>query len=110
MKIYQTICEDALTANDRDAFVSDWALSSAFDGGPDQERIEMVGAIYDAMHRSVKDIASAAGMSQRKLAERFLIPYRTMESWCGGQRSCNDYTRIMMQQLLGLMPTPDQLR
>ena len=110
MKIYQTICEDALASHDRDAFVSDWALSSAFDGGPDQERIEMVGAIYDAMHRSVRDIASAAGMSQRKLAERFLIPYRTMESWCGGQRSCNDYTRIMMQQLLGLMPTPEQLR
>lgn len=110
MKIYQTICEDALTANDRDAFVSDWALSSASGGDPDRERIEMVGAIYDAMHRSVRDIAAAAGLSQRKLAERFMIPYRTMESWCGGQRSCNDYTRIMMQQLLGLMPTPEQLR
>ena len=110
MKIYQSIYEDALATKDRDAFVSDWALSSAFGGDPDQKRVEMVGAIYDAMHRSVRDIASAAGMSQRKLAERFLIPYRTMESWCGGQRSCNDYTRIMMQQLLGLMPTPEQLR
>lgn len=110
MKIYQTICEEALTAKDRDAFVSDWALSSAFVGDPTQERIEIVGSIYDAMHRSVREIAAAAGMSQRKLAERFLIPYRTMESWCGGQRSCSDYTRIMMQQLLGLMPPPEQLR
>ena len=109
MKIYQTICEDALASHDRDAFVSDWALSSPFDGGPDHERIEMVGAIYDAMHRSVRDIASAAGMSQRKLAERFIIPYRTMENWCGGQNPCTDYARVMMQQLLGLMPTPEQL-
>lgn len=109
MKIYQTICEDALTANDRDAFVSGWAVSGAFCGDPTQERIEMIGAIYDAMHRSVRDIASAAGMSQRKLAERFIIPYRTMENWCGGQNPCTDYARVMMQQLLGLMPTPEQL-
>ena len=110
MKIYQTICEDALASHDRDAFVSDWAVSGAFGGDPTQERIEMVGAIYDAMHRSVKDIAAAAGMSHRKLAERFMIPYRTMENWCGGQNPCTDYARVMMQQLLGLMPTPDQLR
>lgn len=109
MKIYQAICEDALTTKDRDAFVSDWALSSAFGGDPDQERIELIGAIYDAMHRSVREIAAAAGMSQRKLAERFMIPYRTMENWCGGQNPCTDYARVMMQQLLGLMPTPEQL-
>ena len=109
MNIYQTICEDALANHNRDAFVSDWAWSSAFGGDPTQERIEMIGSIYDAMHRSVKEIAAAAGMSQRKLAERFLIPYRTMESWCGGQRSCTDYARVMMQQLLGLMPTPEML-
>lgn len=110
MNIYQTICEDALASHDRDAFVSGWAVSCAFEGGPDQERIEMIGAIYDAMHRSVKDIAAAAGISQRKLAERFLIPYSTMERWGSGKNPCAASTRVMMQQLLGLMPTPEQLR
>lgn len=110
MKIYKAICEDALTAKDRDAFVSDWAMYSAFGRDPDQERFELIGAIYDAMHRSVKEIAAAAGISQRKLAERFLIPYSTMERWGSGKNPCAASTRVMMQQLLGLMPTPEQLR
>lgn len=48
--------------------------------------------------------ASSAGLSQRKLAEHFLIPYRTMENWCGGVSECPLYTRLMMQRILGLLP------
>lgn len=61
----------------------------------------------DATHRSVKEIAAAAGMSQRKLAERFGIPYRTMENWCEGRRKCPDYVKMMMQEILGLITTQD---
>lgn len=66
-------------------------------------QIEAVGQIWDAVHRSVPEIAAAAGLSNRKLAERFSIPYRTVENWCGGQRSCPDYVRMMMQECLGLL-------
>ena len=59
--------------------------------------------IWTAVHRTMKDIARDAGLSQRKLAERFGIPYRTMEDWCRGARNCPLYVRIMMQELLGLV-------
>ena len=69
---------------DRDAYISD------------------LGNIWDACNRSVKDICRDAGLSQRKLAEKFYIPYRTMENWCTGKRECPIYTKLMMQQILGL--------
>lgn len=92
---------------DRDSFISDFALSSMWDDNESSEippeRIAALGSIWDACHRSVKDIASAAGLSQRKLAERFCIPYRTVEDWSTGKRECNIYIRLMMQECLGLL-------
>ena len=92
--------------SDRDAYVSDLALSSMWGDAEDaaipQERIEFLSQIWDACHRSVKDIAAAAGLSQRKLAEHFCVPYRTMERWSSGQSECNLYIRLMMQECLGL--------
>lgn len=92
---------------DRDAYISDLALSTVWGDAPDMgipsDRIEQLGSIYDAVHRSVKDIAAAAGMSCRKLAERYAIPYRTMEDWCAGKNKCPHYLRMMMQECLGLL-------
>lgn len=106
-KQFRDIFTDALKQNDRDSFVSDWALSTTLGGGPEddvpQDRIEQLGKIWDAAHRSVREIAAAAGLSQRKLAERFCIKYRTMENWCGGVSNCSAYTRLMMQECLGLI-------
>lgn len=53
---------------------------------------------------SVRDIAAASGLSHRKLAERFQIPYRTMENWCAGKSECAVYIRLMMQECLGIQP------
>ena len=93
--------------SDRDAYVSDLALSSMWGDAEDaaipQERIEFLSQLWDACHRSVKDIASDAGMSQRKLAEHFYIPYRTVADWCTGKRACKLYDRLMMQECLGLL-------
>lgn len=93
---------------DPDAYVSDLFLSTIWGDSPEEEvpasRVDDLRAVWDAVHRPVRDIASAAGLSQRKLAERFLIPYRTMENWCGGVSECPLYTRLMMQQCLGLLP------
>lgn len=99
--------QEAYNYRDRDAYVSDMATSSMWGDAPDAEipaaRIDRLGGIYDAVHRSVPEIAKAAGMPNRKLADRFCIPYRTMENWCGGQRSCPDYVRLMIQECLGLL-------
>lgn len=58
------------------------------------------GTASDSM--TVKDIAAAAGMSCRKLAERFGIPYRTMEDWSSGKRVPPDYLLAMMREILGV--------
>lgn len=93
--------------SDPAAYVSGLALSSMWGDEEDdaipQERIDFLIQLWDACHRSVKDIAAAAGMSQRSLAERFCVPYRTMEDWCTGKRACKLYDRLMMQECLGLL-------
>lgn len=94
--------------SDRDAYVSDLALSSMWGDAEDasipQERIDFLIQLWDACHRSVKEIAAAAGLSNRKMAEHFCIPQRTIESWCGSaKRSCPGYVRLMMQECLGLL-------
>lgn len=93
---------------DVDAYVSDLALSSMWGDAETADipaaRIDQLRAIYTAVNRPVRAIVAAAGLSQRKLAERFMIPYRTMEDWCRGVRECPAYVRLMIQECLGLLP------
>ena len=77
--------------------------STPEDGSIDQYMIDHLGNIWDAAHRNVLDIATDAGLSQRKLAEWFGIPYRTVEDWCTDRRNCPDYVRLMMQECIGLV-------
>ncbi|MCI6851301.1 MAG: hypothetical protein MR883_07285 [Clostridiales bacterium] len=106
-KQFYTCVSEVDSYQDRDAYISDMALSSMWeDDKTDEipaERLDAVSQIWDAAHRSVKQIAADAGMSQRKLAERFCIPYRTMENWGGGKNACPLYIRLMMQEILGLL-------
>lgn len=106
-KQFMLFAQETQNYSDRDAYVSDMATSSMWGDAPDAEipadRLDWLGSIYDAVHRSVNDIATAAGLSHRKLAERFCIPVRTVEDWCSGKRTPPDYVRLMMQELLGLI-------
>lgn len=104
---YRAVVAESVDYTDRDAYVSDLALSSIW-GDPEgadipAERIEQLGEIWDAAHRDIKGIASAAGMSCRRLADRFCVPYRTVEDWSAGRRECALYLRLMMQECLGLL-------
>lgn len=91
---------------DRDAYISDLALASIWgdveDADIPADRIDQLGQIWDAHHRTIKEIASDAGLSCRKVAERFRIPYSTMENWSRGINECPLYTRLMMQECLGI--------
>lgn len=108
LKQYQFCINELPEYTDADAYVSDIALSSIWEDTPSDEiqsdRVEAIAKIWDAYHKSVKDIAAEAGMTQRKLADRFCIPLRTVEDWCAGKRTPPDYVRMMMQELLGLLP------
>lgn len=55
-----------------------------------------------AAARSVKEICKMAGMSQNAVADRFNIPRRTFGNWCTGTNECPEYTKLMIQELLGL--------
>lgn len=105
-KQWLTCVQEVANYTSRESYVSDLALSSVW-GDPDgadipADRIQKLGDIWDVVNRSVKQIAADAGMSQRKLAERFCIPYRTMEDWGSKKSACPLYTRLMMQECLGL--------
>lgn len=106
-KLYNTAVSESLNCSDRDAFTSDFCLSSIWGDGQDADvdlsaRSEWCGQLWDATHRTFKDIARESGLSQRALAQRFCIPLRTAEDWGRGASSCPIYTRLMMQECLGL--------
>ena len=91
----------------RESYISDMATSSIWGDSADaeipQERINAIGAIWDACNRSIKEISAAAGISNRKLAERFCIPHRTVEDWSRNVSKCPIYVSLMMQRCLGLI-------
>ena len=62
--------------------------------------------VYNAVHEYLncpaKYIVRMAGMSQKKLAERFGIPLRTLEDWCAGKRQPPEYVLTMMCKILDI--------
>ena len=96
--------------SDPDAYVSDLALSTIWDDAPDApippDRLEQLRSIYAAASRTVREIVAAAGMTQAAFAEYFCIPRRTVEDWCRGIAKCPLYTRLLIQQALGLFTLP----
>jgi predicted XRE-type DNA-binding protein len=107
--IYNICVDEVQNYNDKDVYISDLAMSSIWgdpiDADIPEERLIMLGNIYDAASRSIKDIIKEAGLSQKKLAERFGIPYRTVQNWCGEINQCPLYTKLMIQEILGIFNT-----
>lgn len=102
-KQFNTIFREACADQNKEIFVSDWALSSIFDESEDLIKLsEEIAAIWEVAHLSIKEIRAATGLSQIKFCERFCIPRRTLENWEAGTNECPDYTRLMLAQLVGL--------
>lgn len=45
---------------------------------------------------TIKDLRTAAGMTQKTFAEYFGMSKRSIESWEGGKRSCPEYLFNLM--------------
>lgn len=110
-KLFCTLFAEALASPDRDAFVSDWALSSVWGDAPDADdipadRIDTLARLWDAAHLTIRDIRSATGLSQAAFATRYCIPTRTLEDWERGARSCPDYLRLLLARDVGLYARP----
>ena len=56
---------------------------------------------------TVREICTAANLTQAALAARFGIPKRTVEDWCAERRTCAPYIRRMMCECLGLLTRPE---
>lgn len=109
-KLFNTLWAAALDCADRDAYVSDWELSSAWGDDPEAEipaaRIEALGRLWDAAHLTIRDIRTHTCLSQAAFAVRYCIPRRTVENWESGVRSCPDYLRLLLAQVNGLYTRP----
>lgn len=104
---FNTILKDALTVENREVFVSDWALSSVWEDKPEddipQQRIDEIGQIWDAAHMSFADILKASGRTLVGFAEHYSIPYRTVQNWKSGIHECPVYLRLLLARVeLGL--------
>lgn len=109
-KLFCTIFGAALDAADRDAFLSDWSISSAWGDDPSgditADRIAVVGGIWDAAHLTIRTIRQHTGLSQAAFAMRYCIPTRTLEDWERGVRSCPAYLRLLLAQAAGIYTRP----
>ena len=98
---------EAAEYTDRNAYISDLTLSSMWDAAPGsgipQRRVDDLGRIYDAAHRTVRDIAAAKGVSVRQLALRHAIPQRTVEDWSAGRSVPSLWVLLLLQEAEGLL-------
>lgn len=104
-KIFNNLWLAALESTERDAFVSDWSLSSIWDNAAEGDalisRAELCGRIWDLAHMTIADIRHTTGLSQSAFAERFCIPRFTVINW--EQRGgCAPYIRLMLARLCSL--------
>lgn len=89
---------------DRDAYISDLALSSVWGDAEDSEipseRLTLLGAIWDGAHCTIAELIEKYGLTQTSFAQYFGIPRRTVQNWCGGQRECPPYVAAMAAEIL----------
>lgn len=103
--IRQALYSEASNYADRDAYISDLALSSIWGDHPNAEcippyRIALLSTIYDAAHATILSLIEQYGMSQTGFSRYFNIPLRSVQAWCGGQRQCPQYVIAMAAEIL----------
>ena len=101
--IRSTLYAEAGTYADRDAYISDLALSSVWgDTEVSSERLALLGGIWDGAHCTVPELIKKYGMTQTGFSQFFNIPLRTVQNWCGGQRECPSYVAAMASEILAM--------
>jgi len=59
--------------------------------------------LWDFLNMSPAEIVNHSGMMMSKFAERFVIPYRTLQAWCDGTNPCPIYMKILLAESTGLL-------
>ena len=108
MSTITTLLAETSAYTDRDAYISDLALSSMWGDDPEDDipadRLSLLGRIWDFAHMDFRAIRQACGLTQAAFADRFGIPKRTVENWDSGSSTPPPYVLRMLAQLLGLLP------
>lgn len=102
---YDSALSEAFHYSDRDAYISDLALSSIWEDESEEipaQRLEDLGQIWDATHRTLKDILALADMTIAEFCRTFSIPKRTAQDWAAGSHQAPLYVLLMIQRILGL--------
>lgn len=93
---------------DRDSFIYDLALSSAF---PEDSDLSVTASelslIWEAHRMTIRDLRAASGLSRPDFSRRYRIPLRSIENWeCTGEnaRECPIYLRLLLAESLCLLP------
>ena len=99
---FYTLWGEAITSPDRDAFVSDAALSSLWgeDDADPMVHVPELEKLWDAAHTGVKAIREFAGMTQAEFAARHLVPLRTLQRWEKGE--CPEHIRLLLLESEGV--------
>ena len=80
--------------------IPEWILNDVTDS--EEQAVEMIKNIHHITHITPRELISESGMSQTRFAERFMIPLRTVQNWCGGQRTMPRYEKFMFAMVLDL--------
>ena len=88
---------------DRDAYISDMALSSVWGDAEDEEipaeRLALLGGIWDGKHCTIPELIKKYRMTQAGFAQYFNVPLRTVQHWCLGDRACPPYVATMAAEI-----------
>ena len=103
-KRFQEIVSACEEQPDQDLFLAEygipeWVLSEVTDD--EEKAVEMIKNIHHITHITAKNLITESGMSQTKFAARLMIPLRTVQNWCGGQRAMRKYEKFMFAMVLG---------
>lgn len=103
---FKEIVTEAETQPDQDLFIAEygipeWILTEVTND--EEKAVEMIKNIHHITHITAKNLITESGMSQTKFAARFMIPLRTVQNWCGGQRAMRKYEKFMFATILDLL-------
>ena len=109
--MFSKLWQEATETADRTKYISAWSLSPIW-GDPEdsaeipQDRVDLLGRIWDAAHRDYKEIRRLSGLTQQQIFQRYLIPIPTQSQWSTGHRNPPPYVLLLLQEALGLLEIP----
>ena len=67
-----------------------------------EARKDWIIQYWQAIHRPMREVLEMSGMGVAKFAREFYIPKRTVEDWKAGKRPPLPYTKLLIQESLGI--------